>query len=116
MTNKHRNKMDNNSGLEIRQVDEPKADDLILEIEKDAIEEKTRSARELDGAGSAESVKKIGEKISTVLVLVLLIISIIQSVELYNLRSLIVKGQFTTGTPASTAGSGQSLPSQQGGC
>lgn len=100
--------------MKTKQGDNLKVDEIILQAEESGEKEKMRSFNNIN---SDESVKKIGDKISLVLVLVLLLLSIIQSVELFNLRGQILKGQFTSGAPAApAAGSDQGLPAQQGGC
>lgn len=100
--------------MKIKQIEETKIDEIILEAEKEGQEKKIQSAADI---ASGEPVKEIKDKISLVLVFVLLILSMIQSIELYNLRNQIIKGQFISGASAApAAGSGQGLPSQQGGC
>jgi len=111
---KHYNQK-NAAEQEIKQIDETKVDEIILESEKEAQDAKLNSAKDISYNESIESVKKIGEKISLILVFVLLILSIIQSIELFNLRNQIVKSQFSGGSAVPAAGS-QDLPSQQGGC
>lgn len=100
--------------MKIKQFDESKVDEIILEAEKEG-EEKKQSAE--DNVRNGDSIKKTGEKISLILVFVLLLVSIIQSVELFNLREQIVKGRFSAGASAAPASGGdQGLPAQQGGC
>lgn len=107
MTNKYHNKKEN---------EEVKVDEIILQVEEAANKEKKQFAEDTVSSESSEPVKKIGDKISLVLVFALLLLSIIQSIELFNLRGQILKGQFTGAAPASAAGSSQGLPAQQGGC
>lgn len=103
--------------MKIKQLDESKVDEIILEAEKEGQEEKKQSAEDINSGQPRDSIKKIGDKISLALVFVLLLLSIIQSVELFNLRNQIEKGQFSPGAAAAPAqGANQGLPSQQGGC
>lgn len=108
MTNKHNDKKEN---------EDIKVDEIILQAEKDGREEKNQLVKESASLGSADSIKKIGNNVNLVLVFVLLLISIIQSVELFNLRAQILEGQFSAPASAAPAtGGDQGLPSQQGGC
>ena len=98
----------------IKKEDEKiKIDEVVLQPEGETqIDQDLASC--CDGAG--KPVKQIGEKISLILVFALLVLSVIQSIELYNLRAQITSGQFSTGAAAPAAGSDQGLPAQQGGC
>lgn len=108
MTNEHHIKKENDKHHENKRSDETKVDEIILEAEQAAQEEKGHLS---DDMVSARSAKKIGEKINMALIFILLAVSIIQSIELLNLRNQIEKGQF-----AAPATGGSQLPSQQGGC
>lgn len=105
MTNTHHIKKEN---------EETKVDEIILQAEKAEQDEKKHL---VENSASGKSIKEIGEKISLGLILVLLLVSIIQSYELFNLRSQILKGQFSAVEAAAPAtGSNNALPGQQGGC
>lgn len=102
--------------MKIRQINEEKVDEIILEAEERGKEEKNQQFKGAVFSGLESSEKNIGDKISLVLIFALLVLSIIQSAELFNLRNQILKGQFSSGTIAPASGAGQGLPAQQGGC
>lgn len=104
MTNKYRIENEN---------EEIKVDEIILEAEDAGQKEKTNSVQK---SVFGESIKKAEDKISLILVFALLVLSIIQSFELFNLRAQIAKGEFSAGAPVSAQDASQGLPSQQGGC
>lgn len=90
-------------------------DEIILESEEAAQKEKLKHIKE--GSFDGRETKSMGDKISMILILVLLALSIIQSIELISLRAQIKGGQFNPGNASnSSSGPDQSLPSQQGGC
>lgn len=113
MINQHHIKKEDSAKHESKKNEEIKVDEIILQAEKAGEKEKIRLAENMD---SGESVKKIGEKISLALVFTLLLLSIVQSIELFSLRSQIAKSQFTISTSTPDAGGAQGLPAQQGGC
>lgn len=98
--------------MEIKQIDDSKVDEIIKKAEEAAA---THSAAEAIKEKTSHK-RKPGELMNALVILALLGLSIIQSVELINLRAQLKNGQFggNTNTPATDGGSG--LPSQQGGC
>lgn len=114
MTSAHHIKKESGEKQEVKKNNETKVDEIILKAEEAGEKEKLQLNKE---AMSGGPVNQIGEKISLVLVFILLLVSIIQSVELFNLRNQILKGQFSAVEAAAPASGGsQALPSQQGGC
>lgn len=112
MINKYHNKKENNAE-EIKIISETKKDEEILKFEQ-ALKEDELALTGNESSGG--SIKKAGEKISLILVFALLLLSIVQSIELFNLQAQIAKGQFNTSSSVPAAGSTQGLPAQQGGC
>ncbi len=110
MTNKHFKKEDNIS-YEIKQIDNTKVDEIILEAEKENAVVNSEKARE----NSIGLFERFRQNAGMFVILVLLILSLIQSVELFNLKKEIQKGQFVGGSSSAPAAP-QELPSQQGGC
>ncbi len=114
MTNKNHDKKEFNEEQEIKIIGEIRPEEEALKFEQALKKDRLAPIKD---AGSGGVIKKAGEKISLVLVFALLLLSIVQSIELFSLRNQIIKGQFTTaGAAAPSAGGSQALPAQQGGC
>lgn len=98
--------------MEIQKIDDSKVDQIIKEVEKDsASEHENHTAHK-------KAATKTKEMLNLALIFVLLALSLIQSIELINLRTQIQKGQFNpaNNSSAPTTGGSQGLPAQQGGC
>lgn len=97
-----------------KEIDEVKVDEIILDSEQEVQKEKLESGNmEISGE---EKGKSFGEKISLVLIFILLVVSVVQSVELAALYKQVKEGQFNSGAGSNNSSGSQSLPSQQGGC
>lgn len=110
MTNKHLKK-EEDGVYEIKKIDDAKVDEIIFEAEREG--EADRAAR-LNGE-EENFLVKFGQSISSSVIVILLVLSLIQSYELINLKKTIQKGQFN-GSGSSAPAAPQSLPAQQGGC
>lgn len=97
-----------------KKEDEIAVDEIIFDSEQDLQKEKAENSNAEIAGGQKE--KSFGEKISLALVLVLLAVSVVQSIELAALYKQVKDGQFNSGAAANSSGGNQSLPSQQGGC
>lgn len=101
------------SEQEVKIISEIKKDEEVLKFEQALKEDKLALVKNETSGGA---IKKSGDKISLALVIILLLLSVIQSVELFNLQAQIAKGQFNAAASRPAAGGIQGLPSQQGGC
>ena len=111
---KNHDKKEDNTERSVKIIGETGPEEEVLKFEQAL---KADKLTPIKGASSDNLTKKAGEKISLILVLALLVLSIIQSAELFNLRDQITKGQFNAASAiAPAAGGSQSLPAQQGGC
>lgn len=99
--------------MHVKKIDDSKAGEIIKKAEEAAAPHSAETAKE-----KTSGKKKPGELMGALVVLALLGLSIIQSVELINLRAQLKNGQFgaSANTNAPAAGGTQGLPSQQGGC
>lgn len=98
--------------MEIKQIDDSKVDEIIKKAEEAAA---MHSAVEAIGEKTSQKIKP-GELTSALIILALLGLSIIQSVELINLRAQLKNGQFGANANTPAADGTQGLPAQQGGC
>lgn len=102
--------------MKTTKLDGNKVDEIIIEAEEFG-RKKEMELAEKKISDEPAGAKGSRDKISSILIIILLLLSIIQSVELFDLRSKIASGQFLAGAAASSASGGeQSLPAQQGGC
>jgi ribonuclease HIII len=97
--------------MHVKKIDDSKVDEIIKKAEEAAAPHSVETIKE-----KTPKKTKRGELMNAIVILALLGLSIIQSVELINLRSQLKDGQFggSAGNPATGGDSG--LPSQQGGC
>ncbi len=110
MTNKHLKK-ENDAVYEIKKINDAKVDEIIFEAEREG---EVNRAAHLNSDGES-SLVKFGQSVSSVAIVILLVLSLIQSYELINLKKAIQKGQFN-GSSNSAPAAPQGLPAQQGGC
>lgn len=107
--------------MEIKKIDDSKVDEIVKKNEAQHGVSAATTFRQSSGQAKKIFPKiKIGIKLTKetgglIVVLVLLALSLIQSVELINLRQQIKSGQFG-GASTGSSGNTQGLPSQQGGC
>lgn len=102
--------------MHVKKIDDSRVDEIIKVAEKQSLP--------LHGEPQSYSPESaVNPRInarpaaSSVLIFILLALTLLQSIELINLRSQIQKGQFSAeGAPAAPAGGNQGLPTQQGGC
>jgi len=97
--------------MEIKQIDDSKVDEIIKKAEEAAATHSAETAK----VKTSKEIKR-GELIGVLVIFVLLGLSIIQSVELINLRAQLKNGQFGASADTPAAGGTQGLPAQQGGC
>lgn len=103
-------KKENDEIYEINQTEGAKIDKIISD--------KTEKSEEQDfnlSANQSGFLANIRRNISSVAIFILLVLSLIQSFEILNLKKEIEKGQFTGNASVAPAAS-QGLPEQQGGC
>lgn len=103
--------------MHVKKLDDSKVDEIIKMADKEELhshpnpEPENPENNALPNAGSKQTL-------GTIIIFILLALSLVQSVELINLRTQIQKGQFNAaaaGAPAAPGGA-QGLPAQQGGC
>lgn len=107
--------------MEIKKLDDSRVDEIVKKSE--AGHAVSGAATLQQNSGQAKKIFpeiKIGIKLTKetgglIVVLILLALSLIQSVELINLRQQIKSGQFG-GANSGSSGNTQGLPGQQGGC
>ncbi len=104
----------------IKKLDDSKVDEIIKKSEKlhrsySLAETKKETAGTSPEIKNPLKIKLTQKSAGVIVVLFLLALSLIQSIELLNLRKQIKSGQFGAGN-GNAAGNTQGLPSQQGGC
>ena len=99
--------------MKIKQTNDSEVRETIKKTEKPAVPYSVEAVEE-----KTPSKIKPGELIGALIILALLGISLVQSVELINLRNQLKNGQFGANANASAPATGgaQGLPAQQGGC
>lgn len=108
--------------MHVKKLDDSRVDEIIKRAEARHSSSTNLKKENISGTATKKIFPKIklGVKLTKetgglIVILVLLALSLIQSVELINLRQQIKSGQFS-GANSGSSGNTQGLPSQQGGC
>lgn len=102
--------------MHVKKIDDSRVDEMIKEAEKQSLTLHTPAEAHISD-DKTEHKKNTKQIMGSILIFILLALSLIQSIELINLKAQIQKGQFSSGNAsAAPAGTDQGLPTQQGGC
>ena len=102
--------------MHVKKLDDSKVDEIIKIADKEEFHSHSNPEPERSEDKILSNVDK-RQTLSTIIIFILLALSLVQSIELINLRTQIQKGQFSGSAAApAAAGASQGLPAQQGGC